>query len=567
MATTEAPVLIAFDAMVKQLVAAFTAVPETRRLGPAPAVTYQKGKLEIELASDSLERGGFFDTLAVIQKYSRELSGFQPTFSGCQIVADALDKYQRKPPRTGSATTELPAPFKISFRYDTGGGGTVTFAKDSLLMQEEINCVIDTWRSIAVTEDAAERLVPYQTMIAQLETTAEHDLANVAATQRNGGPPAVSFRRGKLEIELSLGSLARDSFFPVLDIVSRYATGFSGLRPGSYSTAVTAQIAGRPRADAGLELVFHHDVRGSGRIVFARVGLLQQPEINCVLEVWRKLAIRHGDQPVRDPRAELEDLGAVMFEPDPDYTSARIAGYESTKRDIRETVVLPLLEPGVFIEIARLTRGVDRPSIPRAVLFEGPPGTGKTTMARAIASEVGLPMVYVPVESIMSKWFGESERRLDAIFDHAGALERSIVFLDEIDAFAGSRDGQMHEGTRRILSVLLRQMQGLVETANVMVVGATNRAGDLDAALLNRFARTIGFPLPDAAERAAIIGLYARQLSAAELAEIAGRTDGASGRTLADGCGAAERLWAGTIIANKARPTAPPLSVYLDVFA
>jgi SpoVK/Ycf46/Vps4 family AAA+-type ATPase len=151
-------------------------------------------------------------------------------------------------------------------------------------------------------------------------------------------------------------------------------------------------------------------------------------------------------------------MGAVVFAESEDFHESRIAGYESTKRDIKDSVVLPLLSPEVFAQVTQMARTRGGTSVPRAVLFEGPPGTGKTTMARVIANTSKLPLVYVPIESIMSKWFGESEKRLDAIFDAAGAFPKSLVFLDEIDAFAGSREqGGMHEGTRRILSVLLRQ--------------------------------------------------------------------------------------------------------------
>jgi hypothetical protein len=566
--------LVDYPALVAQLDAALAAVPADRRLGPAATATLRQGTLSIVITADAMPREGFFAVLEVLGKYMRGFTEFKPSFNGCSVVADVYSAYQRKPARTTSATTPLPAPFKVAFAYDASGSGKITFDKDSLLFQEEVNCVLDVWRKVCVSEDPVPgagdpAIVAFDAMEAQLARAAERDLANVSAAHRNGVPPVATYRQGTVTVELRFQTLSRESFFPVLEILGKYVRSFTELRPGIGSCAVVADVHGPVRKRGGMiKINFAFEARGGGKLTFSKDTLLLQEEINAVLEVWRLLAIKVSpdDGPTRDPRAALVQLGAVVFEPDAAFTDARIAGYEDTKRDIRETVVLPLVNTAVFTEIARLTRGAGAPSVPRAVLFEGPPGTGKTTMARIIATSADVPMVYVPVESIMSKWFGESERRLDAIFDLAGALERSIVFLDEIDAFAGSREGQIHEATRRILSVMLRQMQGLVETANVMVIGATNRAADLDPALLNRFARTISFPLPNTDERAAIIGAYARHLAPADCMQIAATCEGASGRTLSDGCGAAERLWAGQVIASGGPVTAPPVSVYLDAF-
>lgn len=566
----DALALVEYDAMARQLAEAAAAVPAARRRGPPVAASYRKGTLELVLRSEALPRDRFFEILDVLGNYTRTWSEFRPTASGCTLVADAFSSLQRKPPRTGSASTPLPAPWKVAIAFDSDGTGTITFSKDSLLLQEELNCVLDLWWRVAVDEAPAEELsaVAYDAMVAQLGQACERDLGRVTVAARNGTPPLCTYRQGTVAIELGFQTLSRDSFFPVLDLVGKYVRGFGELKPGSFAcTVVTTPPRRRGAPPSPLELRFGYDPRGSGKLTFSKGALLTQEELNCVLEVWRLLAIRHTvDGPARDPRAALAELGAVVFEPDPAFGPGRVVGYEATKRDIRETVVLPLARADVFVALARLTRGHDRASAARAVLFEGPPGTGKTTMARVIATEAGIPMVYVPVESIMSKWYGESERRLDAIFDLAGALGQTIVFLDEIDAFAGSRDRPMHEGTRRILSVLLRQMQGLVETTGVMVVGATNRADDLDAALTSRFARTIRFPLPDQREREAILGHYARTLTAGEVAEVAALADGLSGRNLEDGCGAAERLWAGQLIATGAPVTGPPVDAYLTAF-
>lgn len=423
--------------------------------------------------------------------------------------------------------------------------------------------------------------VPYEQMKQQVEAGAVACLAGGRADVVNAHIPSITYKRSTVTLELTFQVLPRESFFVILDILSQYYRYFPDIRRSYLGCAVVADLhspvdrkyAERRKPGEGPELpppmrvTFRFDAKGSGVVTFEKEALLQQEEINCVLDVLRKFAFRTDEaaRPV-DPKAKLSELGAVVFEASPEFTESRIAGYALTKRDVRETIVLPLLHPEVFMAVGEMARTRPGASVPRAVLFEGPPGTGKTTMARVIASESGIPLVYVPVESIMSKWFGESERRLDAIFAGAGRLERSIVFLDEIDAFAGSRERAMHEGTRRILSVLLRQMQGLVDTSNVVVIGATNRKDDLDAALLSRFNLLVHFPLPDADERAAILAYYAKQLYPEELAALAEASAGRSGRELEDACGVAERMWAAEIIAARTYVTPPPLATYLAAF-
>lgn len=116
-----------------------------------------------------------------------------------------------------------------------------------------------------------------------------------------------------------------------------------------------------------------------------------------------------------------------------------MAGYERQKRDIEDTVLLALTYPEIYDEITKMTRMKEESNRPKAVLFEGPPGTGKTTSAKIIATQVNIPLIYMPIESIMSKYYGESEKRFADIFDACQDLGKAIVFIDEIDAIAASR--------------------------------------------------------------------------------------------------------------------------------
>lgn len=422
-------------------------------------------------------------------------------------------------------------------------------------------------------------LLPFDQARAQLEAGGAAILGGVAEPCRNALLPAVELRRGRTRAEVVFKQLEPADFFTLLDIVSPYFRELRKLRSGYQSASFEADMFydfSRRRAvdkkeelPAPVTIELKWDKRkGSGAVTFEREGFFMQEEVNVLLEILKKLGIREAAAAQGSPEEALAQLGAVVLHASPDFGEDRIAGYETVRREVRETIVMPLLHPELFTAVTNLARTRPGPSVPRAVLFEGPPGTGKTTMARVMASASGLPLVYVPLESIMSKWVGDSEKRLDVIFDLAGTFGKSIVFLDEIDAFAGSRDkGDMPEYTRRILSVLLRQMQGLVDTSNVVVIGATNRKEDLDPALLSRFTRSVYFPLPNEAERAAIIGYYAKHLSADERVALALACDGRSGREIEDGCGTAERMWATELVmARASQASAPPLDRYVAAF-
>ncbi|XP_009410260.2 uncharacterized protein LOC103992340 isoform X2 [Musa acuminata AAA Group] len=247
-----------------------------------------------------------------------------------------------------------------------------------------------------------------------------------------------------------------------------------------------------------------------------------------------------------------------------------IAGYDEQKREIEDTILLALQSPEIYDEIARGTRCKFETNRPRAVLFEGPPGTGKTSSARVIAQQAGVPLLYVPLEVIMSKYYGESERLLGNVFSLANELPSgAIIFLDEVDSFAVARDSEMHEATRRILSVILRQIDGFEQEKQVVVIAATNRKQDLDPALISRFDSLISFSLPDQKTREEIGAQYAKHLLKTELVLLASATEGMSGRDIRDVCQQAERHWASKRIRGQAPKDAegsgklPPIEEYI----
>jgi len=289
------------------------------------------------------------------------------------------------------------------------------------------------------------------------------------------------------------------------------------------------------------------------RADISKKGNLGQEEVNLVIELYRAAHSGAGD----DPISRLKKLGASVFTDNSKMEWSYIAGYEEVKRRIRESIILPLQNPELYDSIAQLTRRSFESNRPRAILFEGSPGVGKTTVARIIAGDVKVPLVYVPIESIMSKWYGQSSQNLSMIFETADEIGGAISFLDEIDALAGSRDQNMFEATRRVLSVLLRKLDGIDSVTSTVTIGATNRKNDLDHALISRFDQTIHFPLPNDKERASIIGNYAKHLSEEELAGLASVSEGLSGRTIKDICESTERRWARTLIV-KQLPLSPP---------
>jgi len=181
-----------------------------------------------------------------------------------------------------------------------------------------------------------------------------------------------------------------------------------------------------------------------------------------------------------------------------------VGGLGDTVEQVREMIELPLKHPELF---GRL--GIDPP---KGVLLHGPPGTGKTLLARAVASESDATFLVINGPEIMGRYYGESEERLREVFEAAERDAPSIIFIDEIDSIAPSRDEASGETERRVVAQLLTLMDGLSTRGHVVVIGATNRPDALDEALRRpgRFDREIVIGVPDIVGRREIIGIHTR---------------------------------------------------------
>jgi len=230
----------------------------------------------------------------------------------------------------------------------------------------------------------------------------------------------------------------------------------------------------------------------------------------------------------------INSISGTILTESPEVKWEDIAGLRNCKQALREAIVLPIMKPELFVGARKPWSGI---------LLFGPPGCGKTLLAKAAATECEATFFNVSSADLLSKWLGESEKLISSLFKVARLKSPSLIFIDEIDSVATKRGGGSESGgERRVKTQLLSEIQGVKSTHNktMLVLGATNRPWDIDNAMLSRFEKKVYVPLPDLEARARIFEIHTEGVNLAldhdDFIELAVRSEGYSGRDIANVC-------------------------------
>ena len=244
-----------------------------------------------------------------------------------------------------------------------------------------------------------------------------------------------------------------------------------------------------------------------------------------------RVAVNNSLSIVKRLEKETDVRARVMqVEHSPDVTYEDIGGLDDQMQEVRETVEMPLERPEMFEEV-----GIQPPS---GVLLHGPPGTGKTMLAKAVANQTDATFIKMAGSELVHKFIGEGAKLVRDLFEVARENEPAVLFIDEIDAIASKRTDSKTSGdaeVQRTMMQLLSEMDGFDERGEVRIIAATNRFDMLDPAILRpgRFDRLIEVPKPDYAGREIIFRIHTRKMNVSDsvdfetLAELADDASGA----------------------------------------
>lgn len=291
-----------------------------------------------------------------------------------------------------------------------------------------------------------------------------------------------------------------------------------------YSAAENAiLIAKELRGEARAKMISRADeMIALAEAVEMKVGEINAPELNEESE----------EQSSQSEEGESEESGFATTDAKR-ITFDDVIGLDEVKEEIRRLAIYPRQHPEIYEKFKKKKNA--------GILLYGVPGTGKTMIANAIANELGASFFQVKCSDILSKWFGEAEQNVKALFDEAAKHKTSVIFFDEFDALGTKRDTDS-SSMKRIIPELLVGIQNAEESENTLIViAATNRPWDIDSAFLRpgRFSISVHIPLPDAEARRAIIdSVISKVPSAADLdiERIVEKTDGFSGADIVNAC-------------------------------
>jgi len=337
-------------------------------------------------------------------------------------------------------------------------------------------------------------------------------------------------------------------------------------RPGRFDREIELRV---PDTEGRLEIFQIHtrgmplaediNLKGLAQITYGFVGadiaaLCREAAMSALRGILPKINLKEKEIPkaildsLRVTRQDFENamkdvqpsaIREILIEI-PDISWEDVGGLEEVKCLLKEAVEWPLKHPEAYRNI-----GVEAP---KGVLLYGPPGTGKTLIAKAIAHESEANFITAKGSDLLSKWYGESEKRIAEVFMRARQVAPSIIFLDELDALAPIRGISAGEPqvTARILNQLLSEMDGLEELRSVVVLGATNRPDIIDPALIRpgRFDELILVPIPDHAARIEILKVHTKKMALAKdvvLEKLVELTDKYTGADIAAICKKAGR--------------------------
>ncbi len=392
----------------------------------------------------------------------------------------------------------------------------------SIIFLDEVDSIAP--RRDQVTGEVEKRVVAQLLALMDGLNKRQNVIVIAATNLPNALDPALR-RPGRFDREITIPIPDRDGRREILDIHSRGMPLADDVQMEQIAD-ITHGFVG-----ADLEALCREAAMGALRRILPAI------DFNRADLPYELLADLHVD--MADFRGALREVepSAIreVFVEVPNVTWDDVGGLGDIKRRLSEAVEWPLKYPQLFEQA-----GV---APPKGLLLSGPPGVGKTLIAKAVANESGVNVISVKGPALMSRFVGESERGVREVFHKARQAAPCLIFLDEVDALipargAGGTDSHVAE---RVLSQFLAEMDGLEELKGVFVMGATNRVDLIDPAMLRpgRFDEVVELGLPDETDRAGILAIHLRGKplgKGIDPIELAAATEGASGAELAAVC-------------------------------